>query len=93
VVDGFGLAMLPPAILQRELADGDVQMLKIDTHMPDMQLVCSYRCGPETPLIRQLALEAQCTAQDFARELPAHVARLPSAAAPNDPWSLALPTG
>ena len=93
VVDGFGLAMLPPAILQRELADGDVQMLKIDTHMPDMPLVCSFRSGPETPLIQQIAVEAQQTAQDFARDLPAHVARLPGALVLADPWSLAARPG
>jgi DNA-binding transcriptional LysR family regulator len=93
VVDGFGLAMLPPAILQRELADGDVQMLKIDTHMPDMPLVCSFRSGPETPLIQQIAVEAQQTAQDFARDLPAHIARLPGALAVADPWSLAARAG
>lgn len=93
VVDGFGLAMLPPAIIQRELADGDMQMLKIDTHMPDMPLVCSFRSGPETPLIQQIACEAQQTAQDFARDLPAHVARLPGATALADPWSLPARAG
>jgi DNA-binding transcriptional LysR family regulator len=93
VVDGFGLAMLPPAILQRELADGDVQMLKIDVQMPHMPLVCSYRSGPEAPLIQQIALEAQQTAQDFARDLPAHVALLPSATAGADSWSLPAVTG
>jgi DNA-binding transcriptional LysR family regulator len=92
VVDGFGLAMLPPAIIQRELADGDVRMLKLDLQMPDMPLVCSFRCGPEVPLIQQIAAEAQRTAQDFARDLPAHVAILPAATAAADPWSLtALP--
>lgn len=93
VVDGFGLAMLPPAILQRELANGDVQLLKIDTQMPDLPLVCSYRSGPETPLIQQIALEAQRTAQDFAREQPAHMAILPSATAAADPWSLPASAG
>ena len=88
VVDGFGLAMLPPAIIQRELAQGDVQMLQVDTQMPAMPLVCSYRSGPETPLVQQIALEAQQTARDFARELPAHVARLPAAHVSPDPWSL-----
>jgi DNA-binding transcriptional LysR family regulator len=89
VVDGFGLAMIPPAIIQRELGDGDVQMLKIDTEMPDMPLVCSYRSGPETPLFQQIALQAQQTAQDFVHDLPAHMARLPSATVVPDPWSLA----
>ena len=88
VTDGFGLAMIPPAIIQRELAQGDVQLLKVDTEMPDMALVCSYRAGPESPLIQQIAALAQKTAQDFARGLPAEVARQPSASAVADPWSL-----
>jgi DNA-binding transcriptional LysR family regulator len=88
VTDGFGLAMLPPAIIQRELAQGDVQLLKIDTEMPDLPLVCSYRTGPESPLIQQIAALAQQTAQDFARALPPGVARLPPASVGADPWSL-----
>jgi hypothetical protein len=62
-------------------------MLQVDTEMPDMRLVCSYRSGPETPLFQQIAAQAQQTAQDFARALPAHVARLPGANAVLDPWS------
>lgn len=93
VADGFGLAMLPPAIIQRELAQGELQILRIDTHMPAMPLVCSLRCGPETPLVQDIAHEAQQAAQDFAGDLPAHVARLPSATAAADPWSIPVRSG
>jgi DNA-binding transcriptional LysR family regulator len=89
VSDGFGVAMLPPAIIQRELANGELQMLQVDTLMPAMQLVCSLRSGPEAPLLQQIGLEAQQTARDFASHLPAHVARLPSATAAADPWVIA----
>jgi len=88
VVDGFGLAMIPPAIIQRELADGDVRLLQIDAEMPNMALVCSYRSGPETPLFQQIATVAQQTAQDFARGLPGDVARMPAADLAADPWTL-----
>lgn len=91
VVDGFGLAMIPPAIIQRELADGDVRLLQIDAEMPNMSLVCSYRSGPETPLFQQIASLAQQTAQDFARGLPGDVARMPAADVAGDPWTLAPP--
>ena len=40
------------------------------------------------PLVEQIAAQAQQTAQDFARDLPAHVAILPSATTAADPWSL-----
>jgi DNA-binding transcriptional LysR family regulator len=89
VVDGFGLAMIPPAIIQRELANGDLQLLKIDTEMPNMSLVCSYRSGPETPLFQQIASAAQQTAQDFARVLPRDVARMPTSDVAADPWTIA----
>jgi len=82
------LAMIPPAIIQRELAQGDVQLLKVDTEMPDMALVCSYRGGAESPLIQQIASLAQQTAQEFAGSLPTEVARQPGATAASDPWSL-----
>lgn len=88
VVDGFGLAMLPPAIIRRELADGDVQLLRLDLEMPQMPLICSYRAGPESPLYQQIAVAAQQTAQDFARGLPSDMARLPAAALTADPWTL-----
>jgi DNA-binding transcriptional LysR family regulator len=88
VVDGFGLAMIPPAIIQRELANGDVCLLQIDTEMPNMSLVCSYRSGPETPLFQQIATAAQQTAQDFARGLPGDVARMPAADVAGDPWTV-----
>lgn len=93
VVDGFGLAMLPPAIIQRELANGDMRLLQIDTEMPNMSLVCSYRSGPETPLFQQIATAAQQTAQDFARGLPGDVARMPAADMAGDPWTLSTPAG
>ena len=93
VVDGFGLAMIPPVIIQRELADGDVRLLQIDTEMPNMSLVCSYRSGPETPLFQQIATVAQQTAQDFARGLPGDVARMPAADVAGDPWSISAPRG
>lgn len=88
VVDGFGVAMIPPAIIQRELADGDVRLLQIDTEMPNMPLICSYRSGPETPLFQQIATAAQQTAQDFARGLPGDVARMPAAEVAADPWTV-----
>lgn len=86
VVDGFGLAMLPPAIIQRELANGDIALLQTDAEMPNMALFCSYRSRPETRLFQQIALAAQQSAQDFARALPRDVARMPSAHASRDPW-------
>jgi DNA-binding transcriptional LysR family regulator len=91
VVDGFGLAMIPPAIIQRELANRDVSLLHIDSEMPNMPLICSYRSRPEPRLFRQIALAAQQSAQEFVRGLPSDVARMPSANATADPWAIPAP--
>lgn len=86
VIDGFGLAMIPPAIIQRELVDGDVCLLQTDIEMPNMALICSYRSGPETPLFQQIATMAQQEAQDFVRGLHGDAARMPAADVADDPW-------
>lgn len=91
VVDGFGVAMLPPAIVQQELNSGKVSFLNIDSEMPNMSLVCSYRARSETRLFQQIALAAQQSAHDFARSLPREVARMPSSDVPGDPWALVRP--
>lgn len=89
IVDGFGIAVLPPAIIASELAKGAVRLLQLDREMPNMPLVCSCRSGAETPLFEQIAALAQKTAQDFARNLPGDVARMPAAELAVDPWALA----
>jgi hypothetical protein len=79
MVDGFGLAMIPPAIIQRDLANGDVCLLQIDTEMPDMSLVCSYRSGPETSFFNRLRLQRNKLRRISLGVYP-DVARMPAAA-------------
>jgi hypothetical protein len=67
-----------------------VSALSIDSEMPNMSLVCSYRTRPEPRLFQQIAFAAQQSAQDFARGLPREVARMPSAEVPGDPWAMAM---
>ena len=77
VVDGFGVALLPPAIISRELHEGSLQLLKVDIEMPTLPLIASFRTTPENPLYEQVALLAQDTAQAFARAATDEVARVP----------------
>jgi DNA-binding transcriptional LysR family regulator len=76
VEDGYGVALIPPAIISRELREGTVQVLKLDVEMPGLPLVGSFRSRPENPLYEQIALLAQDTAQAFARSAPDDIARL-----------------
>lgn len=77
VADGFGVALLPPAIISRELRENTVQLLNVDLEMPALQLVASFRTSPENPLFQQIALLAQNTAQAFARSVSSEIARVP----------------
>jgi DNA-binding transcriptional LysR family regulator len=77
VEDGFGVALMPPAIISRELREGAVQLLEVDLAMPALALMASFRSSPENPLFGQIALLAQEAAHTFARSVPDEIARVP----------------
>ena len=89
VVDGFGVALLPPAIIERELREGTLQLLKVDSEMPAVSLIASFRTTPENPLYEQIALLAQDTAQTFARAATDEVARVPVGLRDAAAWEIA----
>lgn len=89
VADGFGVALLPPAIITRELQEGTVQLLKVDVEMPALPLIGSFRTSPENPLFEQIALLAQDTAQTFARSVSPEIARVPIGSQEAAAWELA----
>jgi DNA-binding transcriptional LysR family regulator len=89
VVDGFGVALIPPAIVPRELHEGSVRLLKVDAAMPELSLVASFRSGAENPLFEQIALLAQEAARNFARSVPAEIARVPIGRNEAEAWELA----
>lgn len=78
VVDGFGVALIPPAIITRELREGSVQLLEINAETHALLLIGSFRTCPENPVFEQVALLAQEAAQTFARSVPNDVARVPA---------------
>ena len=89
VVDGFGVALLPPAIIARELQESSVQLLKVDVEMPALPLISSFRTSPENPLFEQIALLAQASAQTFARSVPNEIAQVPIGRNEALAWELA----
>lgn len=93
VVDGFGVALIPPAIVPRELQEGTVQLLRVDVEMPALPLIGSFRTSPENPLFEQIALLAQDAAQAFARSVPNEIASVPIGRDEAAAWELARRAG
>ena len=89
VVDAFGVALIPPAIVPRELQEGTVQLLNVDLEMPVLPLIGSFRTNPDSPLFEQVALLAQETAQTYARSVPNEIARVPIGRPETAAWELA----
>jgi len=88
VVDGFGVALIPPAIIQPELEDGSLKLLQVNAEMPALSLVGSFRTSPENPLFQHVALMAQETAHAFARRFPNDIARVPLGDVETAAWQL-----
>jgi DNA-binding transcriptional LysR family regulator len=80
VADGFGVAALPPAIIQRELKEGALQVLRVDAEFPALTLVSTFRTDHDNPLVETISLIASEAASDFAINCGHEIARLPSSA-------------
>ncbi|MBB5390828.1 MULTISPECIES: LysR family transcriptional regulator [unclassified Herbaspirillum] len=78
VTDGFGIAAVPPAIIQRELNEEILHLLRVDTEFPALALIACFRSDHENPLTETVARIAQETASDFALNWGHEIARLPS---------------
>lgn len=79
VSDGFGVAALPPAIIQRELRDGSLVVLDADSSFAPMPLVACHRLP--NPLPAKIAELAAETARAFTATLGAELDGQPALAA------------
>ncbi|MGX9936149.1 LysR family transcriptional regulator [Advenella kashmirensis] len=66
VRDGFGVAALPPAIIQQELNAQTLQLLRADTVLPPLELQAAFRHNQDNPLAETIGLIAQDVAIAFA---------------------------
>ncbi|WP_322047261.1 LysR family transcriptional regulator [Paraburkholderia sp. J67] len=83
VSDGFGVAALPPAIIQRELHDGSLEVLDVESAFAPLPLVASYRLQshPLPARIAELATEqARAFVAALGPELEGQNARAAAAA-------------
>ncbi|MFL9925797.1 LysR family transcriptional regulator [Herbaspirillum lusitanum] len=76
--DGFGIAAVPPAIIQRELNEETLHLLRVDTEFPALTLIACFRTDHDNPLTETVARIAQETASDFALNWGQEIARLPT---------------
>ena len=84
VADGFGVAMLPPAIIQRELGEHSLHLLRVNANFPSLSLVGSFRTG--ALLAENVARLAQRTASEFALNMGPDIAIPPAAAMTAPAW-------
>lgn len=64
VADGFGVAALPPAVIQRELREGILEVLNVDAVFPALPLVAVHRVHSH-PLAAGIALLARDAAIEY----------------------------
>jgi DNA-binding transcriptional LysR family regulator len=85
--DGFGIAAVPPAIIQRELNEHSLQILRVNASFPNLQMVASFRTGAGNRVAEHIARLAQRTATEFALNMGPDIA-LPaqSAVSPTPIW-------
>ncbi|GAB2462017.1 MAG: LysR family transcriptional regulator [Comamonas sp.] len=77
VCDGLGVAAVPPAIIQRELAEQRLRLLRVDREFPPLPLVACWRCDHQNPLAEAVAHAAEEVATAFALNQGPAIARLP----------------
>ncbi|MFT4194944.1 LysR family transcriptional regulator [Ottowia sp.] len=55
VRDGYGIAVLPPAVLQQQVATGEIELLSVKSPFPPLQLSLTYRTGEDGLLLERIA--------------------------------------
>jgi DNA-binding transcriptional LysR family regulator len=71
-IEGLGVAVIPAAIVENELADGRLQELKTNLRMPPLTFTASWLASPEMIAIERVAELAAKTAEG-ASQPPASV--------------------
>ena len=70
-IEGLGIAVIPTAIVQNELADGRLQLLNTDVGMQPLTFSASWLASPDTVAIELVAdLAAQLTQQTSLQPSP-----------------------
>jgi DNA-binding transcriptional LysR family regulator len=65
--DGLGIAAVPTATAEREIADGSLVLVEIDLSLPDLVFVASWPAGPTPFLAETVAILAAEVARSSSR--------------------------
>jgi DNA-binding transcriptional LysR family regulator len=63
-IEGLGIAVIPTVIVEREINDGRLQLLKTDLHVPNLIFAASWLASPDTLAIELAAEIAATLAQE-----------------------------
>lgn len=72
--DGFGVTVVPPAIIQRELHENSLEILRVNSHFPNLSTLASFRTSAYNDIAGHVARLAQTTASEFALLASSNVA-------------------
>jgi hypothetical protein len=81
--EGLGIAVIPSAIVEGEMADGRLQMLSTDIELPPLTFSASWLASPDTvavELVADLAVKLAQSGQ-LTQASPSDVVPLPVAKA------------
>ncbi|WP_112662273.1 LysR family transcriptional regulator [Microvirga flavescens] len=73
-MDGFGVAAVPTAVVQREIALGDLVSVKVNKPFPPLDFIASYHPVPGSLLTERVAELARRTALEFCAEIDPGIA-------------------
>jgi DNA-binding transcriptional LysR family regulator len=76
-IDGFGISVLPPAVVTQELAERKLQVLEVNRPFPGLTLYATYRGAPAHPIAASAVALARQVAREFSDEHGPEVARTP----------------
>ncbi len=67
-VEGFGISVLPPAVITDELANQRLQVLQLSRPFPDLVLSACHQVAPAHPVIAPLVSLARQVVSDFGQQ-------------------------
>jgi DNA-binding transcriptional LysR family regulator len=70
-IEGLGIAVIPTAIVESEMADGRLQLLSTDLQIPPLTFTASWLASPDTVAVERVAeLAAQLAQKEHDVDAP-----------------------
>lgn len=66
---GFGIAPLPAAVVQREVARGELVLLDVEPPLPMLPICASQRADPGSPVLDELIALSESAAAEFLADV------------------------